>query len=333
MTPVPETDAIYSVWPKILKTILQRVKLPGLSAIACVRYGESARTTVIFIGDSEEATQNHINQTRKGLRAYLDQKNLSHVDIAFIRGRTLRGSSTTGELDTKIFDNISMMGQSLANKANTVTCGTLGGFFEVRLQGSSKWKTVAMTCCHVVMPEMEADEKFLLDYWSANNIFPKGQMSPKQMLAHWRDNGIRPDDPNRKMLQVCHPAEATMKKHWEEITRELNVFSENPAYQATAREYAAGLGEFRGKAQKAWYRQLKNEEDMYKEKEAACQSFVDNIGIDFGTVWAASGFRQGSAPASSAAGTHLQHELDWALIEVLDHRIPRFFEVSKQARI
>ncbi|KAJ6083024.1 hypothetical protein N7467_007159 [Penicillium canescens] len=195
----------------------------------------------------------------------------------------------------------SMLGQSIALKVNTESCGTLGGFFEVKMRGSSAWRTMAMTCFHVVDPK-------------------DGQLGAviDTMLQQWRREGIRPDHPQRGSLEVHHPAPDTMNQNFETLRLGIDKIDCNNHFQTLARQVREGTGDMMSRDDKNLCRALMPEYDALNRSLQMAESFVFNTGPHFGVVWAASGDRTGIL---SEGGKTVEYKLDWALIEVPSHRV------------
>ena len=99
--PIPRSDPIYPLWPKIRGEIVKRIRLSNF-LINYFRYGngntvDSNRTTVVILLDNKD--KNRISPTKKTVRSFLDRKELKWVDIVFEEGRILRGASSTEKVN------------------------------------------------------------------------------------------------------------------------------------------------------------------------------------------------------------------------------------------
>jgi L-lactate utilization protein LutB len=105
-----------------------------------------------------------------------------------------------------------MIGQSLAPRG-TYGSGTLGGFIEIKLPGQSSYKTLALTCFHCVNPsEKDLDPDLV------------------QTLRKWRENGVKPDDDQRRELQMEHPSSMAMEDKIASLTEEIQAIETSEQY-------------------------------------------------------------------------------------------------------
>lgn len=332
--PVPRSDKITKVWDRILATIWNNVRLPNISMIGCFVYGPERKTTIIILLDVKtlKPYERQIQKQHGHIRDLLVNNGLSHVAVAIEKGTISSGSAnSTGTLNDQVMEGPPIMGQSLSNKSNTKSVGTLGGFFQVRLNGSRDWQTVAMTCWHVVAaPEFKED---MLKFWEKTGIRPKGELTAEKMLETWKKSGLAPHDKNRFMLAVDHPGTKTLTEALESLKDDLLDMKDH-GLQLLLDQDAKGEGEFMGRDQKGI---LKRGKDLMK-RIAKLEDYVAKDQMDFGTVFAGSGIRtkmrnrgfvmQGD---NTTGGEKLPWllALDWALVQPNKDRVPKCL-VSKK---
>jgi len=330
---VPRTDKIAKSWDRILATIWKNTTIPNISMIGCFKYGPNLQTTIVILLNVKALPRETVNQNGEAIRRLLDRNGLKSVQISIEKGAITSGSSSsTGDLNYEVLDSPALMGQSMAHKSNIKATGTLGAFFQVKPKGSSGWKTVAMTCHHVVAEPKYAQD--MLDYWAKNSIVPRGMDSAKDMLRKWHEGGIGPNDRNRSMVAVDHPGKISITQATELVEGKLRELEKAGVYDLLAQD-AKGEGEFMARNQK----QILQKGKVLVQKSEALRRFAAANRIDFGIVWATSGIRKkpctrgftmGGDNTPGAATLPMLVALDWALVEPRTQRIPRIM-VSKQS--
>ncbi|KAK9860144.1 hypothetical protein MYU51_010461 [Penicillium brevicompactum] len=342
--PVSTKDKIAGVWPSILFQILKKHTLPNVAMIGCFRYGIDLRTTVVILLNASDEQKECVDFNLEEIRKLLDRHGLQHVAVAVENGIVSLGNGeahSIGDLDHQILrDPAAIIGQSLAHKSNKNAAGTLGGFVELKIQGS--WVTMALTCSHVVCSEDLSQE--MVDYWKRRSMEPRGGKSADEVLLRWNDYGVSPNDENRFMLEIAHPAPAALTKAKKSMAAELEVLMAMDNLQDLLDKDERGEGDFipRGERQT-----LKRGKYLFEHLKK-CKEFIAKDGGDFGIVWAASGLNAEHKSTRGFEwvdrnGTHiekltLKSSIDWALIIPPDYRIPkvptpypRYHDISRRS--
>ena len=330
--PVARNDPIFEKWPRILSIIKKNNTLPKVSMIGCFRYGERLRTTIVILLNVSRRPSDLIDENKKNLRHLLDSQKLQHVNILIEPGAIkpggggdkLQAASSTGLADFQVFERPALIGQSISAAYNKVSSGTLGGFLGLRREGSSHWKTVAISCWHVLLPPDE-DVRFsdkLIGHWLENSMYPQSNFDPEPVILEWHKRGVKPNDQYRKLLQIDHPSADTMDETRELLDGELQKH-DTPHFRFLKKQIEEDFTElFRNKD---WEILRKGKETL--QRSNGYEKFLANVGTGFGTLWAASGYRV-THEYGPTDNRKLPCDLDWCLIEPFESRIPKVFVSS-----
>ncbi|CAI7596094.1 unnamed protein product [Penicillium glandicola] len=303
--PVSKNDPICRKWPTILRTIVRKMNLTGVSMIACVRRGESthprdSRTTVLVVCNSQRPPS-HREKSTKHIRNLLDDNKLWQVEVEFVQGDFVRGgpSFDEKELDRRVIQLPSMPGQSIALR-DAHGSGTLGGFLELKLPGESGYRTMGLTCFHCLNPS----ETGLED-------------EARKRVRFWRQEGLTPDDRMRADQQVQHPSPTAVKTRIKYLKDEIRAMEDDKQYIEFCEiggeeEIEFQLGRRAARTFCVMIRTLSELRSFLRDLEF----FQTANRGSFGRVFASSGFR-----VTSSATGKTQSNLDWALIEIPHDRI------------
>lgn len=323
--PVESGSRLAIHWPKILGEILKNVPFSKRAMITCCLYGEELSPTIVMMVNMDEKPSKEIAKARRGLEGLLKSLRLSSVKILFLKGAVIRaGPGSTGLLDPLLWSRRALMGQSMAFTGNTEVCGTMGGVFQIKLKGSTEWKTVAMTCFHVVIPPVRKQYEHVLEYWKDKDIHPRAGKSPDAMIEEWISKGIKPGDPNRTMLTVDHPASNTVRQANESFAEQM-VALRHREFDKLVTWADEGL------SMPTLLRRNVYEKGMglISDNKVLERAMIEP-GLPFGCVWAASGERTvhlhpDEVPKDRFGDLKhvpLKYTIDWALIDVPETRIP-----------
>lgn len=303
--------------------------MPNVSMIGCFRYGPELLTTVVILLNAAHPPRHLIEKNITQIRERLRRYGLEKVDVKVEKGSLSLGNSafSVGPLDPQIFEGRAIVGQSLAHASNTDAAGTLGGFVQLKFKGTSAWKTMALTCYHVAADPALTQQ--MINYWKKNSLAPHGMESAREVLSKWHDYGVLPNDQNHSMLQVDHPATASLTKYKEDLTDDLEVQMASFGLEALLIKDESGEGDCLRRDQMQTLRKGKD----LRRRIDQCERFIANGGQKFGIVWAASGFKaehRGTRGFEWADrnGLHtdkvtLRSKMDWALIIPPKDRIPK----------
>lgn len=180
LAPCRREDTIFNRWSNVRDNIVRNIDLRHVQMIGCYRAVTKTKysPTILVFGEHArypESVKTSRNTIHNILEAYKLER---EVKVDFIEGRVRKtisdaeveaeseaesdrdseicvetGAGETGIFLRGVLHRPSMPGQSLALSENKKTSGTLGGFFEVFLPGSTKPQTVGITCFHVIDPK------------------------------------------------------------------------------------------------------------------------------------------------------------------------------------
>lgn len=288
---VADGEPVLAAWANLESQIVEILGDTLWLAIELLRRGtdeDGINNPITVLVTISELSTSDWTDCRDRIANALEVAEFEYVAVEIGRGTISRSFEKDSRiLPPSSYELIARNGNSIGVKGSTASAGTFGCF--LRLKKGSQWKTLGLTCHHVVLP-------------SPNN-HPSAQL--------YELYGIRPDENPTIFMDMpslldhqetteCYKAtiKALQTKEYEIIGRKIAdssdfvIPSERREYDQTSRDIA------------------KKKEDLNNAEE-----FFALGHQNFGKVWAASGLRQAYPPSTPA------HSFDWALINVPPNRV------------
>lgn len=156
--PVLKTDAVYSKWDDVCKTILGELDLTDWVLLECFRFGcekdaeQNPPTVIVTVArDSSRKWR----ASRDQIISILTRFSLLDVAVVFQKGYMHRGVGLLGrEVPRSAWDGKAKLGVSLSSVNDPDSSATFGGY--VQLQNKKgNWHKFGIACYHAVLPSLK----------------------------------------------------------------------------------------------------------------------------------------------------------------------------------
>lgn len=294
--PVEMTEPVLSKWHILRPQIIEILGSQRWLALELLRRGSDhlshSNNPVTVVVTIEVASESDWTKVRDEIAKLLEEAGFGHVAVEIGRGVIF----PYADKDARILpDNGYTLevrpGGSIGPRGSTKSAGTFGCYVRLRFPKSDNWKTMALTCHHVVIP--------------SNSSHPRAK--------EWELSGITPGDETDLAMDMPSRLDhlETIALYKEEINQ-----SDTAAHRALRLRLQDPLG-FLTPLESARYEMAETSINTKKDMLRSAEKFFADKSELFGHVFAASGLRQSYPPAAPSVS------FDWALLNVCESRLSK----------
>lgn len=288
---VQDGEPILAAWPNLETQIISILGETLWLAIELLRRGtdeEGINNPITVLITISESSTSDWTDCRDRIASALETAEFEYIAVEIGRGTISRSFEKDSRiLPTSSYELIARGGNSIGVKGSTSSAGTFGCF--LRLKKGSRWKTLGLTCHHVVLPSTTTNSSARL----------------------YELYGIRPEENAAVFMDM-----PSLLDHEETIA----------SYKATIKELQTKEHEIIGRRiadssdfvipdERCEYNRKARTIEKTRLQLTRAEEFFALGHQKLGKVWAASGLRQAYPPSTPA------HSFDWALVDVPPIRV------------
>lgn len=293
---VEATEPVLGKWPNLQPRIIEILGSQPWLALELLRRGDDLLThsnnPVTVVVTIEETSESGWTNVRDEIATLLEEAECGYIAVEIGRGVVFNGADKDSRILTDhAYTLEARPGSSIGPRRSTKSAGTFGCFVRLRFPESDNWKTMGLTCHHVVLPSI--------------SIHPKAK--------EWEIYGISPREETNLTMDI--PSRLDHLETIASFKAEINE-SETAAH-STIKMRLRDPQDFITPLDRAIYERTETGLNSTKVMLRKAEEFFAAKSERFGHVYAASGLRQQSPPAAPSVS------FDWALISVYSSRLSK----------
>lgn len=294
--PVEMTEPVLVKWPILRPQIIEILGSQQWLALDLLRRGTDplshSNNPVTVVVTIEETSQSDWANVRDKIAKLLEDAGVGNVAVEIGRGVIFTDADQNSRL---LPDNAYTLearpGTSIGPQGSTRSAGTFGCFVKLRFPKSDNWKIMALTCHHVVLPNISVHPR--AKEWEMSGISPTDQtnlrMDMPSCLDHLETTAILKEEINALDTAAHRIIKIRLQDPEDFIIPMERIRYESAETAITTKKD-----------------QLKKAEEFFRFQSER-----------FGHLFAASGLRQQYPPATPSVS------FDWALLNVDSSRLSR----------
>lgn len=293
---VEATEPVLGKWPNLQPQIIEILGSQPWLALELLRRGDDLLThnnnPVTVVVTIEETSESDWTNARDEIATLLEEAGFGYIAVEIGRGVISNGADKDSRiLPDHAYRLEARPGSSIGPRRSTKSAGTFGCFVRLRFPKSDKWKTMGLTCHHVVLPSI--------------SIHPK--------VKEWEIYGISPREETNLTMDMpsCLDHLETIALCKEEIRK-----SDTAAHNTTKMRLRDPQ-DFITPLERTRFKLTETGINSKKDTLRKAEEFFAVKSERFGHVFAASGLRQQYPPATPSVS------FDWALISVYSSRLSK----------